>query len=74
MAAVKKDEKWGYIDKTGKEIVPCEYDELDFTIQGNTYVIRVNNSNHCYLFTLPLHLLHTVDNENIPEHAIKDEK
>ncbi|MDR0650470.1 MAG: WG repeat-containing protein [Candidatus Peribacteria bacterium] len=23
---MKKDEKWGYIDKTGKEIIPCEYD------------------------------------------------
>ncbi|MDR0650472.1 MAG: WG repeat-containing protein [Candidatus Peribacteria bacterium] len=26
MAKVAKDEKWGYIDKTGKEIIPCEYD------------------------------------------------
>jgi hypothetical protein len=29
MASVKKDGKWGYIDKTGKEIVPCEYDDAE---------------------------------------------
>ena len=23
---MKKDGKWGYIDKTGKEVVPCQYD------------------------------------------------
>jgi hypothetical protein len=27
MALVKKDQKRGYIDTTGKEIVPCEYDD-----------------------------------------------
>ena len=26
LIAVKKDEKWGYLDSTGKEIIPCEYD------------------------------------------------
>jgi hypothetical protein len=29
---VEKDGKWGYIDKTGKEIIPCEYDDVcDFS-------------------------------------------
>ena len=25
LASVKKDDKWGYIDKTGKEVIPCQY-------------------------------------------------
>jgi hypothetical protein len=29
MAVVEKGEKWGYIDKTGKEIVPCEYERIE---------------------------------------------
>jgi hypothetical protein len=28
MARVEKDRKWGYIDKTGKETIPCEYDDV----------------------------------------------
>ncbi|MDR0650471.1 MAG: WG repeat-containing protein [Candidatus Peribacteria bacterium] len=29
---MKKDKKRGFIDKTGKEIVPCEYDDVcDFS-------------------------------------------
>jgi hypothetical protein len=32
MALVEKDGKRGYIDKTGKEIIPCEYDDVwDFS-------------------------------------------
>jgi hypothetical protein len=27
LAEVKKDDKWGYIDTTGKEIIPCVYEE-----------------------------------------------
>ena len=26
LASVKLNGKWGFIDKTGKEIVPCKYD------------------------------------------------
>ena len=26
LAAVKKDGKWGYIDETGKTVIPFEYD------------------------------------------------
>jgi hypothetical protein len=27
LAAVERAGKWGYIDKTGKEVVPCVYDD-----------------------------------------------
>jgi hypothetical protein len=26
LAGIRKDEKWGFIDKTGKEVIPCIYD------------------------------------------------
>ncbi|MHB1002010.1 MAG: WG repeat-containing protein [Armatimonadota bacterium] len=26
MALVERDGKWGYIDKSGREVIPCEYD------------------------------------------------
>ena len=26
LAAVKKDGKWGYIDETGKQVIPCKYE------------------------------------------------
>jgi hypothetical protein len=29
LAAVCKDNKWGFIDKLGKEIIPCKYDKVD---------------------------------------------
>jgi hypothetical protein len=28
LAPVRKQGKWGYIDETGKEVVPCKYDEV----------------------------------------------
>jgi hypothetical protein len=27
-AAVKLNNKWGFIDKTGKAVIPCIYDEV----------------------------------------------
>ena len=29
MARVKTDDKWGYIDKFGKEVAPCKYEYAD---------------------------------------------
>ena len=29
-----KDEQWGMIDKTGKEVIPCVFDQLDFFYAG----------------------------------------
>ena len=29
LASVSKDEKWGFIDKLGHEIIPCKYDDAD---------------------------------------------
>jgi WG containing repeat len=34
VAAVQKDGKWGYIDKSGKEIVPCKYDYIGDFLDG----------------------------------------
>ena len=34
VAAVQKDGKWGYIDRFGKEIVPCKYDYIGEFIDG----------------------------------------
>ena len=34
LARVKQDNKWGYIDKTGKEVIPCKYDVAIFFSEG----------------------------------------
>ena len=34
-APVKKNGKYGYIDKTGKEIVPCIYDYIEIWIRND---------------------------------------
>jgi hypothetical protein len=35
LARVKKDGKWGYIDKTGRTIIPIEYDYVEsFNSEG----------------------------------------
>lgn len=34
VAAVQKDGKWGYIDKSGREVVPCKYDYIGNFVDG----------------------------------------
>lgn len=42
VAAVRKDDKWGFIDKLGKEIIPCEYEEVsDFKF--GVSVVKLND-------------------------------
>ena len=33
-AWVKKNDKWGFIDKTGKEIASCIYDDVSYFSEG----------------------------------------
>ena len=37
LAAVFKDSKWGFIDTTGKLVIPCEWDGIDSTKQTVFY-------------------------------------
>lgn len=37
---VLKDEKWGFLNKRGEEILPAEYDEIGNFEDGVTYVIK----------------------------------
>src|SRR5690606_31841971 len=34
LAAVYKDDKWGFIDNTGKVVIPIIYDEVDIFSEG----------------------------------------
>ena len=44
MAAVSIKDKWGYIDQTGKEVIPCQYDyATDFNKEGYAIVANVGD-------------------------------
>ena len=43
IAAAQKDGKWGYIDKTGKEIIDFNYDEAGLFVDGVAPVKKVIN-------------------------------
>lgn len=34
----KRDDKWGFIDETGKEVIPCAFDAVSYTANGHAYV------------------------------------
>ena len=34
LALVKRNDKWGFIDKTGREVIPCKYDGADAFSNG----------------------------------------
>jgi len=34
LAGVEKNGKWGFIDKTGKEVIPCTYDYAESFSDG----------------------------------------
>ena len=40
LAKVKKDDKWGFIDKTGRLAIPLEYDYADKFFEGLAFVIK----------------------------------
>lgn len=55
---IKQDNKWGYIDKTGKVAIAAEFDQASFFSQGLAFVrknnsIEVINSNAETQFYLP---------------------
>jgi hypothetical protein len=45
LARVEINGKWGFIDQTGKEVIPCKYDEADFFNKG---VAKVNLNGKIY--------------------------
>jgi hypothetical protein len=50
---VKRDGKWGCVDTTGKEVFPCEYDDIRWTIGEETIIVIVKKGTFCYLLSLP---------------------
>lgn len=41
-AIVRRDDKWGLIDTTGKECIPCEYAEISH-YNADLYIVKVGN-------------------------------
>ena len=39
LVRASRDGKWGYINKDGKEIIPCEYDEISNSATTHLYVL-----------------------------------
>lgn len=39
---VSQNDKYGFIDKKGNEVIPCEYDEVDYFHDGLAYVAKGN--------------------------------
>lgn len=44
LARVEKDKKFGFIDKLGKEIIPCKYDDADDFFNGLA-VVKIGDKN-----------------------------
>lgn len=40
LTAVKKGKKWGYIDKTGKEVCPIVYDQVDLLMRSTICLVK----------------------------------
>ncbi|MDD6929050.1 MAG: WG repeat-containing protein [Bacteroidales bacterium] len=51
-AAVCKDDKWGYIDKTGREVIPCKYDWANPFHEGLASVLPSYGSGFGFIDTL----------------------
>lgn len=45
---VAQDEKWGMVNKTGKEVLPCRFDELGFMENTGNRVLRIFKKEHKY--------------------------
>ena len=50
-AAVCKDGKWGYIDKTGREVIPCQYDWANPFHEGLASVLPSYGSGYDFIDT-----------------------
>ena len=50
-AAVCKDGKWGYIDKTGQEVIPCQYDWANPFHEGLASVLPSYGSGYGFIDT-----------------------
>lgn len=50
-AAVCKDGKWGYIDKTGQEVIPCQYDWANPFHEGLASVLSSYGSGYGFIDT-----------------------
>lgn len=50
-AAVCKDDKWGYIDKTGREVIPCKYDWANPFHEGLASVLPSYDSGYGFIDT-----------------------
>ena len=44
LAKVKKDGKWGYINKEGREVIPCKYDSASDFREGLVFVDKDNHT------------------------------
>lgn len=44
---IKKNDKWGFVDKTGKQVIPCIYDDVRYFSDG--YVVVKMNGVYGYL-------------------------
>lgn len=51
-AAVCKNGKWGYIDKTGREVIPCQYDWANPFHEGLASVLTSYGSGYGFIDTL----------------------
>ena len=49
LMCVEKDNKYGFVDKTGKEVIPCIYEEADNFSDGLALVRRVGEYNYGYI-------------------------
>ena len=61
LIAIKKNDKWGFIDKTGKQITPCVYDEVKEFSDG--YVVVQRDGIYGYLNKDGKCTLDIVDND-----------
>ena len=61
IAAVKKDGKWGFIDKDNAIIVPCEYDEVTANYTDGKGELKKENT--IYLFDNKGNLINNYEEE-----------
>ena len=47
---VKKDGKWGFIDKTGKVVIPLVYDDVGYFTEGLCWVRKRDHDTEEYKY------------------------
>ena len=81
LAAVKRNGKWGFIDKTIKEVIPCKYDScggaypyleevFEYDIQGGLKKKAYINRKDCLVWESPLYNSEKIENR----YSIKENK